>query len=119
MLADHWHQRACRQIKRLQHHTRLDRRVTVPAFRHVLLPAFLESSRLQIAASVTVELSGVAHLRSDDRQDSITEHPLHTIIAIAPEAIQSTSHPHFRKSVRDGPCAVHLFDEGAGTRQEL
>ena len=41
----------------LQRHRRLERRVVVLASRHLLCPFSLETSRLQIAASVTVRFS--------------------------------------------------------------
>jgi hypothetical protein len=42
----------------LQRHSRFERRIVVPAFRHVLISSRLETSRLQIIASVTVRFSG-------------------------------------------------------------
>ena len=41
-----------------QRHTRLERRVVVPAFRHVLFSSSLETSSLQVVACVIVRLSG-------------------------------------------------------------
>ena len=40
-----------------QSNVRLERRVVVPAFRHVLISSCLETSRLQIVASGTVRFS--------------------------------------------------------------
>ena len=45
-------------LQRLKCNPRLERRVVVPAFRHVLFSSFLETSRRQIVASVTVRFSG-------------------------------------------------------------
>jgi hypothetical protein len=44
-----------------QRHTSLEASVMVPAFRHILISSFVETSRRHIVAYVTVRLSGGAH----------------------------------------------------------
>ena len=48
----------CAPLYGFRRHTRLERRIMVPAFRHVRISLSLEISRLQIVASVTVRFSG-------------------------------------------------------------
>jgi hypothetical protein len=60
---------ATESLHGLQRNTRLERRIVIPSFRHVLISSCLEISRLQIVASVTDRISGGSsiHFRTKNR----------------------------------------------------